>query len=130
MEKYKIFEVNENYHVLTTTRESAKEIVIDEQGLDQFEVENMSIKECNYNDTTWQPLNILKNIFTENELEYIENQVKDSGMDLTIYKNGVNYYFDYCEWEYVGVLISFDQILNNLEILKEFDMDTIISQSW
>lgn len=128
MSEYKIFEVDEMFWVLTTTPEKAIEICIDDGCIDEEDAENCNVEECNYNDITYQPLSTLKNIFSKEELREIEDILKNEKYRHVVEKNGIKYDFeDNNDFDYIAVVLTFEQILNTPEILKEFDFDTVIS---
>ena len=126
----KIFEVGKKYHVLTDSMETAIKIVNDEGCYDEDEYDINECKECNYKDETYQPIETMKNLFTEKEIKEIKKEVKEK--DQIVYKislkNFKTYYFDIYDWqEYPAVLLTFYEILNNPLILSEFEKDSIIS---
>jgi hypothetical protein len=129
MSDLKIFEVEEMYWVLTTTPEKAIEILFDDDLIDDKDIDNYIVKECNYKDGTCQPLSVLKNIFTQKELWEIEYQLKNYTDYYTKERDGIKYHFEDMRdrFDYIGVNLTFGEILNNPKILSEFEIDSVIS---
>lgn len=129
MEELKIFEVGQKYYVLTYTKENAIEIVNDE-GLYYFDDEPYSIddcKECNYSDETYQPIEIMKNLFNEDEIAEIKKEIEYDQIYKKSSKNLKTYFFDIPDFqEYDAVLLTFYEILNPL-ILSEIEKHSIIA---
>lgn len=130
MSDLKIFEVEGMYWVLTTTPEKAVKILFDDELIDEECIEEYTVEECNYKDYTWQPIEVMKkNIFTVKELTKIEDRLKNYIETCTIERDGVKYFFQDCrnDLDYIGVRLSYDQILNNPKILSEFEINSVIS---
>lgn len=138
MEELKIFEVGQKYYVLTYTKENAIEIVNDEEGLtlvdNEFEFDEFEnaysiddCKECNYSDETYQPIEIMKNLFNEDEIAEIKKELEYDQVYKKSSKNSITYLFDTYEFqEYDAVLLTFYEILNPL-ILSEIEKHSIIA---
>lgn len=132
MSEYKIFEADGMFWVLTTTPEKALNICIDNDYIDDDVTVEVFIKECDYGDRTLQPKEVVKNIFTKEELEEIERTITCSaiglGFELLVKKDGTKYCFKY-NGEYVGVRLTFGEILNTPKIFSEFEKDSIIAST-
>lgn len=125
----KIFNAEDMFWILTTTKEKALEILIDEDMVDEdCTLEEINIKECNYKNETYQPIEILKNILSKDDFEEIRENMQYNDV-FTMTKNNTLYTFEDKNHDlgYIGVNISFEEILKNKKILSEFDKNTIIS---
>ena len=129
MNGYKMYEVN-GATVLTTSEEHAIEICTESGHFSEDELEYIDIKECSDNDETWQPIETLKNVLSKEEIENITEQLVDYYDNMSIEKDGVNYYFEDCEYDYIGVLLKAKDILNNSKIFSEFELDSIIAKDY
>jgi hypothetical protein len=131
---YKVFIIDDTFCVLTTTKQKAIDICLGESYIDEddigseIDIEAISIKEVNYNKETWCPIEVLENIFSEKELDKIRNELIEKTDSLTRIKNGMKYYFEENPLDigYIGVLLSFKQIMNTPEIFSEFELDSVI----
>lgn len=125
----KIFEVGEMFCVLTYTPNKAIEICVNDDLIDEEDVDEYTIEECDYKRHTWQPIETMKNIFTVDELLEIEDCLKNHKETCVKERDGVKYFFQDCrnEFDYIAVRLSYEQILNTPEILSEFEINSIIS---